>query len=108
MTIPDTTKVLEIEPDRKLVLEVRARPIGRGKATFIIEPHADDSGEPMALVTLEEVPIGSLAPLSPLLDPLISSRNIASLNALVALLNSPGRAPAKAAQAGGEHDATSA
>lgn len=89
IVIPDSTEVLEIEDDRRLVLEVRARPMGRGRATFELEDEADADGCRVTRITMDEVPLGSLAALTPLLDPLIESRNIASLNALVAYLNTP-------------------
>lgn len=108
LTIADHTKIVEIDAPDLLVLEVRARPLGRGRSEFRLVGGTDQHGRPSTRIALDEVPIGALAPLTSVLDPLIRSRNIASLNALVALLNSPGRAPAKAAQAGGEHDATSA
>jgi hypothetical protein len=79
----------------------RSWPAGRGRATFILDDEVDDMAGPMTKITLDEVPIGGLAPLTPLVDPLLRSRNIVSLNALVAHLNTPARAqsdvPAEAA-----------
>ncbi len=89
VTIPDSTSVLEIEPDRTLSLEVRARPFVRARATFTLEDEGQEDGRAITQVTLEEVPLGPLAPLRPVLDPLLVGRNIASLNALVAFLNTP-------------------
>ncbi|MDQ6698073.1 MAG: hypothetical protein M3Z46_11525 [Actinomycetota bacterium] len=89
LTIPDSTSVLEIEQDRVLSLEVRARPFVRARSTFRLEDAGMADGVAVTRITLEEEPIGQFAPLKPLVDPLIASRNIASLNALVAFLNTP-------------------
>lgn len=92
LTIPDSTSVLEVEHDRRLVLEVRARPFVKARATFVLHDEGQDDGQPVTRITLEEEPLGPLAPLQPLLDPLLAGRNIASLNALVAFLNTPASA----------------
>jgi uncharacterized protein YndB with AHSA1/START domain len=89
MTIPDSTKVIDVEQDRLLSLEVRARPFIRARATFQLEDEPAEDGQPVTRITLEEEPLGPLVPLKPLLDPLLAGRNIASLNALVAFLNTP-------------------
>ena len=91
IAIPDTTEVLEIDDGRMLALEVRARPLGRGRATFVLNEEPAVDGCPVTRITLDETPLGTLATLSPLLDPLVQGRNIASLNALVAYLNTPAR-----------------
>lgn len=89
VTIPDSTSVREIETDRMLSLEVRARPFVKAQATFTLEDEGHDDGQEVTRITLEEVPLGALESLKPLLDPLLAGRNIASLNALVAFLNTP-------------------
>lgn len=89
ITVADSTEVLAIEEPRRLVLEVRARPFGRGRVTFSLEDVPLVDGRPCTRITLDEVPIGALAPATPLLNPLVEGRNIASLNALVAYLNTP-------------------
>jgi len=89
LTIPDSTSVLEIEPDRRLVLEVRARPFVRARSSFTLEDADPMDGQAVTRITLDEEPLGQFAPLKPVLDPLFASRNIASLNALVAFLNTP-------------------
>jgi uncharacterized protein YndB with AHSA1/START domain len=81
LTIDDTTKVLELEPPRLLVLEVRARPFGRGQARFEVHPHEQGSE-----IVLEEHPIGALRPFVRLLDPMIAGRNAASLRKLAAVV----------------------
>ena len=85
LTVADSTKVLDIDPPRVLSLEVRVRPLGRARAEFRLA----DAGSGRTRITLDETPIGALAPLKPLLDPPTTARNRASLNALVALLNEP-------------------
>lgn len=78
LKVADSTKVLEIEEDRLLSLEVRARPFGRGRATFRLEDApADRPGA--TVVELDEVPLGALAPLRPLIDPVTELRNKRSL-----------------------------
>src|SRR3954469_12636945 len=89
LSIPDSTKVLDIDRPRMLSLEVRARPMGRGRATFTLDDVASGNGRPYTRVTIEEVPLGSLSVATPALDPIIKGRNVASLNALVAYLNTP-------------------
>ena len=78
LTIADSTKVLEVEAPRRLTLEVRARPLGRGRATFLVQ--GPDEGP--VTVELDEVPLGLLSILRPLLDPLTVVRNKRSLDLL--------------------------
>ncbi|MEJ7583249.1 MAG: SRPBCC family protein [Acidimicrobiales bacterium] len=105
VTIPDHSKILAIEPPHLFVLEVRVRPFGRGRSEFRLAPDTDADGRALTRIELDEVPIGSLTPLTPVFEPLIRARNIASLNGLVAFLNSPDRKSAKEAQADSESDA---
>lgn len=81
LTVDDRSVVLAVEPGRLLSLEVRARPLGRGRATFRLTPVVVD-GQEHTEVELDEVPIGLLAPTRPLVDPLTAHRNRASLAAL--------------------------
>ncbi len=89
LTVADFTRCLEIERPSRLVLEVRVRPFGRGRVTFSLSEAGERGGNPVTRVTMDEAPIGLLAAATPALDPLIESRNRASLNALVAYLNGP-------------------
>jgi uncharacterized protein YndB with AHSA1/START domain len=89
LTIPDSTSVVRIEPEHLLSLEVRARPFVRAQATFVLEDEEVDDGQPVTRITLEEKALAPFTPLQPVLEPLLLSRNIASLNALVAFLNTP-------------------
>ncbi len=83
VTVADSTEVLERADDTVLSLEVRARPFGRGRATFTLTAGVDAD---TTVVELDEVPIGLLAPTKPLADPLISRRNERSLANLAAYL----------------------
>lgn len=77
--INDNTEVVEIDAPNRLVLEVRARPVGRGKTTFVLR----EDGAGCAL-TVEEHPITT--PLrvltGPVLDASIHLRNAGSLKRL--------------------------
>jgi uncharacterized protein YndB with AHSA1/START domain len=77
LTVADTTKSLEVDPPRRLVLEVRARPLGRGRVTFTLRP----AGAGTEVVIVER-PIGALSGLRAFLDPMLTARNTASLQKL--------------------------
>jgi uncharacterized protein YndB with AHSA1/START domain len=83
VTVADNTKVLEQVEDTVLSLEVRARPFGRGRATFTLAAGVEPD---TTVVELDEVPIGLLSRTKPLADPLISRRNNRSLSNLAAYL----------------------
>jgi uncharacterized protein YndB with AHSA1/START domain len=82
LRVADSTKVLEIEPDRRLRLGVRARPFVSAIATFTLV--GDDR---RCMVSLEEEPavplIGTIV--RPVMDPLTHLRNHVSLRRLAAL-----------------------
>jgi uncharacterized protein YndB with AHSA1/START domain len=75
----DNTKVLEVEPGRKLVLEARARPAGIAKVTFTLTP-VEGGTE----VEIDEYPIRGVAKVidNPLQDGLIKVRNVETLRRL--------------------------
>jgi uncharacterized protein YndB with AHSA1/START domain len=75
LTVADATTVLEVVEPERLVLEVRARPLGRGRVTFTLEETSDGG----TALTVDEVPIGALAPARPVLDPVTVRRNNRSL-----------------------------
>jgi uncharacterized protein YndB with AHSA1/START domain len=79
LRINDLSKVIEIDPPTRLVLEVRARPVGRGKVTFVLRPEAAGTK-----LVQEEHPITT--PLRVLTDPVLDAsihlRNSASLKRL--------------------------
>jgi len=43
LVIDDTTEVLEIEPDRRLVLEARGWPVGKARIEITVQPDGGDS-----------------------------------------------------------------
>ncbi len=79
LKVSDSTKVVEVEPDRRLVLEARARPAGVVKVTFTLEPK-DGATE----VCIEEHPLRGPAKAvdSAGQDLLIHLRNAESLRRL--------------------------
>lgn len=87
LKVADSTKVLSIDEPRRLSLEVRARPFGRGRATFNLSEAVADGGEPATDLEIDEVPLGALAPLAPVLAPLTAARNRRSLDLLADFLN---------------------
>ena len=78
LKVADLSKVLAIDEPCRLELEVRARPLGRGRVTFALTDRGSPD-EPSTLVGFDEVPIGAISPLKPLLDPLTAHRNRRSL-----------------------------
>jgi uncharacterized protein YndB with AHSA1/START domain len=87
LTVADSTKVLEIDPPRRLVLEVRVRPVGRGRVTFSL-----DAAGPGTRLAFDEVPIGAMRFLAAVLDPLTRARNTKSLDRLAEHVEAPARA----------------
>ncbi|MBW3558065.1 MAG: SRPBCC family protein, partial [Actinobacteria bacterium] len=77
--VKDNTKVVEVEPDRRLVLEARARPAGIVKVIFTLEPEGDGTK-----VTIEEYPVRGVARTihNPGQDFLIRLRNAETLRRL--------------------------
>ena len=75
----DNTKILEIDPPWRLVLEARARPAGVAKVVLTLEPDGMKTK-----LTIEEAPIRGLAARlhNPLFDLLIKVRNVESLRRL--------------------------
>ena len=43
LVIDDTTEVLEIDPDRRLVLEARGWPVGKARIEITVQPDGGDS-----------------------------------------------------------------
>lgn len=75
----DNTKVLEVDPPHKLVLEARARPAGIVKVIFTLRPVAGGTE-----VEIDEYPVRGVAKVThnPVQDGLIRVRNIESLRRL--------------------------
>jgi uncharacterized protein YndB with AHSA1/START domain len=87
LTVADLTKVIDIDEPRRLGLEVRARPFGRGRATFTLHDERA-TGVTATVVEIDEAPIGLLAATTPLVDPLTALRNRRSLRQLADFLRS--------------------
>lgn len=51
--VDDNTKIVSVDPPRRLVLEARARPAGVAHVEFLVEPSPDGG----STVTIEEHPI---------------------------------------------------
>lgn len=77
LTISDLTRSLEVDDQRLLKLDVRARPLVRAEVTFELRALAAGTE-----VTLEEHPVGWHRLLAPALSPMIMARNRASLEKL--------------------------
>lgn len=88
LTVADSTEVLEIEEPSLLVLEARARPLGRARVRFELRSEGTASS-PRTLVTLDEVPLGLLSPAQPAIDVLTAPRNVRSLQRLAELVETP-------------------
>lgn len=82
LTVADTTQSRRVERPTLLELEVRARPFGRGRVVFTLAQRADGVTE----IVVDEVPIGSLRPLTPLFELPTALRNRRSLRRLAALI----------------------
>ena len=88
--VKDKTVSCEATPPRRLVMNVRALPVGHGIVTF--ELTGSGSG---TLVRMEERPAGGPAKLIwPVFDPLIKLRNAETLRRLKHLAESRHQAPA--------------
>jgi uncharacterized protein YndB with AHSA1/START domain len=77
----DNTKVVEVEPGRRLVLEARARPAGVARVIFELTPA---EGGTRTDVKIEEYPIKGVAKTidNPIQDGLIKLRNVETLRRL--------------------------
>lgn len=95
--ITDHTVVEEVEPNRRLVLRGRFRPLGTALITVTIEPEADGS-----LLRLEEEPADRLSRLlfNPLVDRLLHQRNAVAIGRLKELAE--GTTPMPAGDLGSE------
>ena len=79
--LDDYSVCREIDPPERLVLEVRARPVGRARVEFRLEPDDDDT-----IVHFSEVPIGMARLLGPAVVPVTAVRNGRSLDLLAEFL----------------------
>ncbi len=76
LTTQDKTVAREVEQGKRLVLDARARPLGRARVELIVRP--DGTGSE---VEMREELVGP-APLRLLVDPLIHLRNVEALRRL--------------------------
>lgn len=79
--IRDRTEVLEVEPPRRILMLAHFRPVGSARIELVVEPDGA-----ACEVTMTEQPVGPtpMALLGPLVDPLLSLRNVESLRRLEA------------------------
>lgn len=77
--VKDNTMVIEVEPDRRLVLEARARPAGVANVIFELRPV--NGGTEVEII---EYPVRGIAKTihNPLQDGLIKARNLETLRRL--------------------------
>jgi Polyketide cyclase / dehydrase and lipid transport len=82
LVIDDTTEVLELEPNRRLVLEARGWPVGEARVDITVQPDGDGS-----LVAIEEDVTDGPARLipQPIRLPAIEVRNREALRRLAYL-----------------------
>lgn len=85
LTIADRSSSCEIHAPELLVLEVRARPVGRARVTFRLST-VDGGGTE---VVFSEEPIGPARVLAPVAGPLAVVRNRRSLEHLERYLDDP-------------------
>ena len=78
LSIADSSTCLEVVTPNRLVLEVRARPAGRGKVTFRLTSPTPATTE----VAFAEEPLGAARLLTPVAAPLAVLRNHRSLQHL--------------------------
>lgn len=80
VAIKDRTVCLEAEPSRRLVMRVRALPVGKGIVAFELEPIRSGSATVVRMdETIDAGPARFLAPLS---EPLVHLRNAETLRRL--------------------------
>lgn len=90
LTINDKTVALEALAPRRLVMNVRAFPVGHGIVTFELQESGSGT-----LVRMEEHPAGGpMKLLWPVFNPLVRLRNAETLRRLKRLAESRHRAPA--------------
>jgi uncharacterized protein YndB with AHSA1/START domain len=91
-TLRDSTSVLECEPDRRLVLQARARPLGVARVVIELIDVGDGRTEVCMGEWVDQPSLLRLA--QPFLNPLIAARNRKALDRLEDLARAGGRASA--------------
>ena len=89
--LKDSTKVLEAEPPRRLVLEARGRPLGIARIEVRLQP--DGSATKVAMIEEVVRPMPAKATRGAL-NPLIHSRNVETLRRLEELAKKRAGVPA--------------
>ncbi|NLA36428.1 MAG: SRPBCC family protein [Actinobacteria bacterium] len=79
--LADKTVVINVDAPNMLELEVKVRPLGRGRVKFELAERVGPHGVE-TLFTFDESPIGLLAPSHPLIAPVVTFRNGWSLRQL--------------------------
>lgn len=90
LTIADRSTSCAIHAPELLVLEVRARPLGRARVAFRLR----EDGPSLTTVSFSEEPIGPAQVLAPVAAPLAALRNARSLDALDRYLEEHASTPA--------------
>lgn len=83
LTVADRSTSRGLDAPHLLVLEVRARPVGRALVTFRLDAPTPSTTE----VEFSEEPIGAARILAPVAAPLVAARNTRSLQHLDRLLH---------------------
>ena len=84
VAVKDKTVALDSQPPRKLVMNVRALPLGHGIVTFELQEAGSGT-----LVRMEEHPAGGPAKYTwPVLAPLVKARNTETLKRLAQVVES--------------------
>jgi uncharacterized protein YndB with AHSA1/START domain len=87
VTIADSTKIVEKKPNRRVVLEVRVRPLGTGQVALDLKPKR--RGRRTKVVMTEDVTRGPVSWIRrPIRSAAISARNTVSLRRLRRLVAS--------------------
>ncbi len=87
LTVDDHGESLAVDGRNRLAMAVRARPLGSARVIFSVSPVPAVGGTRSSRIDFEEEVIGLMAPLMPVLDPLIKARNERSMDAFARYLD---------------------
>ena len=79
LDLKDSTKVLEADEPRRIVLEARGRPLGIARIEITLEP---DGGTTKVKIVEDVIRPAPARAMNPALSPLIHSRNVETLRRL--------------------------